>query len=54
MTKSVKDLLWLIFILIVVGVIWSMQKSGDVDSLLSGGGPRLSPKSQLNIQEILK
>lgn len=45
MTTSARDLLWLVFILIVVGVVWSMSGRGigglDFSSL--SGGPRLSP-----------
>lgn len=45
MTTSARDALWLLFILIIVGVVWSLSGRGigglDLSGL--GKGPRLSP-----------
>lgn len=46
MTTSARDLLWLVFILIIVGVVWSMSGRGigELDFSSLNGSPRLSPK----------
>ena len=43
MTTSSRDAMWLLFILIIIGVIWSAQKEGGTFGIFPGSGPKLSP-----------
>lgn len=43
MTTSARDAMWLLFILIVIGVIWSAQREGGILGIFPGSGPKLSP-----------
>ena len=49
MTTNARDLLWMIFILIVVGVVWSLSgKSIGLPDF--GSGPRLSPNGSIETE----
>ena len=46
MTTSARDAMWLLFILIVIGVIWSFQREGGALGIFPGSGPKLSPEEK--------
>ena len=39
--------MWLLFILIVIGVIWSAQREGGTLGIFPGSGPKLSPEGNI-------
>lgn len=54
MTTNTRDAMWLLFILIIIGVIWNAQKDSGILGIFPGNGPKLEPSDKYATEETIK